>query len=132
MRLISMGVALSALVAFGQAGCDELGDQDTEGQALLPESDFATSDLEPGDNDFSPDGIFIFPGQAVRFRNLDTRDHTVTSGEADELNSAGRAFDFALAPGQEAAFEFNTVGVFPFFCRVHPEEEGAVSVGMLH
>lgn len=70
---------------------------------------------------FRPASVTIDVGQAVVFLNDDTRDHTATARDG--------SFDTGtLAPGARATRTFRTPGTFAYFCVIHPDMVGTVSV----
>lgn len=68
---------------------------------------------------FQPAEVQIKPGQAVRWTNQDSVQHTVT----------GSGFDSGLlSNGQQYQKVFNDVGSFDYHCSVHPQMLGKVIV----
>jgi plastocyanin len=72
---------------------------------------------------FTPTVIRIQPGQSVTWTNRDDTAHTVTGvalrwGAYDELSL-----------NDTVTYRFQTSGVFPYFCVIHPGMVGAVVVG---
>jgi plastocyanin len=72
---------------------------------------------------FTPTVIRIKTGQSVTWTNRDQTAHTVTGaamrwGGYDELNG-----------GDAVTYRFQSSGVFPYFCAIHPSMVGAVVVG---
>ena len=66
-------------------------------------------------------------GSTVTWRNNDLASHTVTSGSV--ADGFSEKFDSGLFPtGTFYSHEFNEIGVFPYFCVVHPWMEGIVKV----
>jgi hypothetical protein len=72
---------------------------------------------------FTPNVLRVQPGQNVTFLNADPMPHTVT-GVADSWGS-----NEELAEGQKVTYRFQTSGVFPYFCWVHPGMAAVVVVG---
>lgn len=77
---------------------------------------------------FSPATITVSPGQTVTWKNMDSIDHTVTSGTNGQPDGK---FDHVLHPGDTFQFTFSQAGSYPYFCRYHFSMgmTGTVSVG---
>jgi plastocyanin len=74
-----------------------------------------------GDRVFIPPTIAIATGGTVEWTNTDSDSHTATSADG--------AFDSGvLATGATFAHTFDTPGSYPFFCAIHPEMQGTISV----
>ena len=78
---------------------------------------------------FNPDILNIKAGQKVKWINMDSQIHTVTSGtDANDLQS-GKVFDSkALSANAHYEFTFQTPGVFSYYCQFHPQMVGRVIV----
>jgi plastocyanin len=81
--------------------------------------------IVPGEDRFSPFAQSIHVGEAVRFINMDTDDHSVVSDDA--FNTAGnRKLNIVLKgtdnnngkPGT-LVLHFNRPGTFVYYCRFH-------------
>ncbi|MBA3470746.1 MAG: lamin tail domain-containing protein [Herpetosiphonaceae bacterium] len=70
---------------------------------------------------FIPNNVTINVGTSVRWTNNDGAAHTSTSNTG-VWNSG------TLLTGQQFTFTFPTVGVFPYFCAIHPAMTGTVTV----
>lgn len=70
---------------------------------------------------FQPSAVTVRVGGTVRWRNMGSVFHTVTSGASSAASSMpGALFDHnPLAPGDTFEFTFTTVGTQPYFCRFH-------------
>lgn len=68
---------------------------------------------------FSPANVTVEPGTTVVWTNVDIVDHTVTSDyfTSDVLN-----------PGDSYSFTFEDEGEFDYFCTLHPQMKGKVTV----
>ncbi len=77
---------------------------------------------------FSPATLSLALNATVTWRNTDTIDHTVTSGQN---GVADGKFDHNLHPGETFSFTFKTAGTYPYFCRYHwtMGMTGSVAVG---
>ncbi len=70
---------------------------------------------------FTPATVTVDAGTAVRWRNNDSREHTVTSGS--------QAFDSGLiAAGATFTRVFSTPGTFSYLCLIHPDMTGTIAV----
>lgn len=71
--------------------------------------------------------MIIRVNQTVVWNNDDTASHTITSGTPD--GGPNGIFDSSLImSGNSFAFKFAKKGVYPYFCMVHPWQEGIVVV----
>ena len=71
---------------------------------------------------FNPTIIFVRPGETVTWRNEGSLPHTVTGANA----SWG---DYSeLLNGQVTSQRFDTAGMYPYYCLLHPGMVGAVAV----
>ncbi len=70
---------------------------------------------------FVPDSVRILVGETVRWINHDTDMHTSTSdnGVWDSGN---------LATGEQFSFTFDSTGVYPYHCEIHPSMTGKIVV----
>ena len=72
---------------------------------------------------FMPDSITIAQGDAIVWTNQDDAPHTVTS------QSGPAAFDSGnLAKGQSYSVTFSTPGSYSYYCSIHPDMKGKVTV----
>ncbi len=70
---------------------------------------------------FVPASITIKPGDTVMFVNNDGAPHTATADNG--------AFDTGrLSKGQSASLTFNAAGSFSYFCAVHPNMKGSITI----
>lgn len=77
---------------------------------------------------FYPGAIEITLGTTVTWINRDPALHTVTSGVTGDDNT-GEFFDSPeLQTGQEFSHTFDETGLYPYFCRFHPNMTGRVIV----
>jgi plastocyanin len=73
------------------------------------------------DFSFSPAKIAVKKGTKVTWINKDEAPHTVTANNG--------AFDSGvLEQGDKFTYKFKKAGKFAYFCRIHPEMTGSVSV----
>jgi len=78
-----------------------------------------------GANAFGDEPIVIYMGERMRWRNLDTLEHTVVADTAalPEFSTTG-----TLAPGGERSFVMNTPGTTRVHCADHPDMVGILVV----
>jgi plastocyanin len=74
------------------------------------------------DESYQPPALEVAVGATVTWENIDgDDDHTVTS--TDGVFNSG-----VFAPGTDFQHTFDTPGAFPYFCAIHPEMEGTITV----
>ncbi|MEJ6401669.1 cupredoxin domain-containing protein [Yoonia sp. 2307UL14-13] len=70
---------------------------------------------------FAPANLTISAGDTVRFVNEDSAPHTATADNG--------SFDTGrLSGGQAASLKFSSAGTFSYFCAVHPNMKGSITV----
>ena len=76
---------------------------------------------------FRPQAITVAAGTAVTWTNDDELPHTVTAGDPNDAPTG--QFDGPLeTKGSSFTFAFPTVGTFKYYCKVHPQMTGTVTV----
>ena len=70
---------------------------------------------------FSPANLSVKAGDTVQFVNMDGAPHTATA--KDGSFDTGR-----LGKGQSKAVTFSKKGTFDYFCAVHPNMKGKITV----
>lgn len=76
---------------------------------------------------FEPEEITIKVGEIIEWKNYDDAMHTITSGGPNDGPTG--LFDSGLAePDATYALKFNTPGEYPYFCMIHPWQEGMITV----
>jgi nitrite reductase (NO-forming) len=90
------------------------------GVSIAPGSSSLTTDA------FQPNPIEVGVGDTVTWTNEDSQPHTATSGEA--VTPDGRFDSGILAPAGTFDFTFTEAGEYPYFCLLHPNMVGTVSV----
>ena len=76
---------------------------------------------DAGSNSYTPNPIEVNVGQTTTWINDDSVIHTVTSTDG--------IFDSdILQRGQTFSYTFDRVGEYPYYCNVHPDMVGTVSV----
>jgi plastocyanin len=82
---------------------------DASADSYLPIANFAFGDLE------------VETGEEVVFGNSDSVPHTVT-GESGDFDSG------VFAPGERYATSFDDPGEYSFYCTLHPDMQGTITV----
>ena len=82
---------------------------------------------------FYPYLVTVYQGTTVQWLNQDSTLHTVTSGTAyanddDNVEPDGIFDSYIIKPVEEFSYQFDDVGVFPYFCMIHPWMKGVVQV----
>jgi plastocyanin len=81
-----------------------------------------------GDKAYQPNPITVKVGGEITWTNNDSQIHTATSGAPGSTDS-GSVFDSGiLSPGGSYSFTFDQPGDFPYYCTLHPQMVGTVSV----
>jgi plastocyanin len=78
------------------------------------------------DDAYDPNPIQAKAGDTVNWTNNDSTPHTATSGadsKPDGMFDSG-----TLEPGKSFSFMFERAGEYPYFCTLHPNMVGTVSV----
>lgn len=119
------GIVATAPSAFADHG---------KAEVSIVEGAWQSGDPAPcvaAQNCFEPMTVTIDVGGEVTWTNNDkggTGIHTVTSGELSD-DDAGSMFDTnILQPGDTFTHTFDTVGEYPYFCKLHPWMQGTVIV----
>lgn len=71
---------------------------------------------------YSPAAVSVPAGSKVTWMNMDADPHTVTSKGGGPLSSP------SLAKNGEYAHTFASAGTYEYFCAIHPQMKGAVTV----
>ena len=72
--------------------------------------------------EYAPGDITVAAGDTVTWTNSDTAPHTVTSTGGGPLDSP------TMQKGDTWSFTFTQAGSYPFYCAVHPDMKGSVTV----
>ncbi|HEY2766097.1 MAG TPA: cupredoxin family copper-binding protein, partial [Pseudonocardiaceae bacterium] len=72
---------------------------------------------------FQPQALDVAVGDTVTWVNNDTASHTVTVTDGPEKFDSG-----LLAPGKSFSHKFTMPGVYSYYCAVHPDMTGKVTV----
>jgi plastocyanin len=74
---------------------------------------------------FELEDLSVTVGQTVRWTNQDAAPHTATSG----TGSPSGVFDSGtLSQGGSYEYTFSQAGSFPYYCKIHPDMTGTVTV----
>ena len=90
------------------------------GVSIVPGSSSLTTDA------YAPNPIEVGVGDTITWTNDDSQPHTATSGEA--VTPDGNFDSGIMAPGATFDFTFTEAGEYPYFCLLHPNMVGTVSV----
>jgi plastocyanin len=83
------------------------------------------------DTAFQPNPVQVSVGSTVTWTNDDSQPHTVTSGQnaqPDGKFNSSPNFNPLMAPGQTFSHTFAEAGQYPYYCALHPNMVGTVSV----
>ena len=75
---------------------------------------------------YQPNPVQVSVGSTVTWTNNDAQPHTATSGE--NATPDGRFDSGIMAPAATFDHTFTEAGEFPYFCLLHPNMVGTVSV----
>jgi plastocyanin len=82
-----------------------------------------------GDKAYQPNPIMVKVGQKLTWTNDDSQIHTSTSGTGPGDAGSGNVFDSGiLSPGTSYSFTFDAPRNFPYYCTLHPQMVGTVSI----
>jgi nitrite reductase (NO-forming) len=80
---------------------------------------------------FAPNPVQVSVGDTVTWTNEDTQPHTVTSGQngqPDGKFDSSPNFNPLIAPAGTFSHTFTEAGEYPYYCALHPNQIGTVSV----
>ncbi|MDQ4067233.1 MAG: plastocyanin/azurin family copper-binding protein [Thermoproteota archaeon] len=77
-------------------------------------------------NAYQPNPVQVSMGTTVTWTNDDAQPHTVTSGE--NATPSGLFDSSIMAPGATFEHTFTEAGEYPYFCMLHPNMAGTVSM----
>ena len=81
----------------------------------------ASHTVEIRDFSFSPENLTIGAGDSVTFVNMDSAPHTATADNG--------GFDTGtLSKGQKTTLKFPSKGKFSYFCAIHPNMKGSITI----
>ncbi len=97
-----------------------VGGNTTTSVSIVPGSSTLTTDA------YQPNPIQVSVGSTVTWTNNDAQPHTATSGE--NATPDGRFDSGIMAPSATFDHTFTEAGEYPYFCLLHPNMVGTVSV----
>jgi plastocyanin len=74
------------------------------------------------DYEYSPAALTVAPGSKVTWMNMDSDAHTVTSTGGGPMSSPN------MSKNDEFSYTFAGSGTYQYFCAIHPQMKGAVTV----
>jgi plastocyanin len=92
----------------------------TTSVSIVPGSSTLTTDA------YQPNPVQVSVGSTVTWTNNDAQPHTATSGE--NATPDGRFDSSIMAPAATFDHTFTEAGEYPYFCLLHPNMVGTVSV----
>jgi plastocyanin len=92
----------------------------TNSISIVPGASTLTTDA------YQPNPVQVSVGSTVTWTNNDAQPHTATSGE--NATPDGRFDSSILAPSATFDHTFTEAGEYPYFCLLHPNMVGTVSV----
>jgi plastocyanin len=75
---------------------------------------------------YDPNPVQVKAGDMVTWTNNDSTPHTATSGS--NAKPDGTFDSSTLVQGKSFSFTFEKAGEYPYFCTLHPNMAGTVSV----
>jgi plastocyanin len=85
----------------------------------------ATPSVQILKDSYTPQAITVAVGETVTWTNVDTtpgNGHTVTSSGRGPLKSS------SMSQGGTFSYTFTTAGTFAYYCAIHPDMTGTVTV----
>jgi plastocyanin len=124
-QLIRLG-ASAALLALGLLAAPSVsaGNPCFHDFTMPPASSEATNEIKLLPCAFAPTVARVDVGSEVTFFNGPNFSHLVTGA-----NQAWGSPEVELQPGQKVSYTFDTAGIYPFACVLHPGMSGAIVVG---
>jgi plastocyanin len=106
--------------AGGATETGATGGGDPTGVSIVSGSSSLTTDA------YSPNPVQVSTGATVTWTNDDSQPHTATSGE--NTTPDGTFDSGVMAPAATFEHTFTEAGEYPYFCILHPNMVGTVSV----
>jgi plastocyanin len=120
-RLLAAGfVAASLALGLGATQVPALAGGGCHNSTFV---DAAAAHVDLKEACFYPMVTRVAAGRSVTWTNQEGMDHTVTG-----VSESFGTYD-PLAPSKSVTYRFDTDGVYPYFCLLHPGMVGAVVVG---
>jgi plastocyanin len=121
---VTGAAAANATNATGTTGATTGGGGGTN-VSIVPGSSSLT------DTAYQPNPVQVSVGDTITWTNDDTQPHTVTSGQngqPDGRFDSSPNFNPLMAPGDTFSHTFTEAGEYPYYCALHPNMVGTVSV----
>ena len=125
--IIIIGISLGIVILSKNTIVQDVDDQKTvlKGDVIMP-TKVSRPGCEKTDSCYTPSKIVIKQGNSVTWVNEDVAFHSVTSGYYDEPSEI---FDSGyLDPEESFTFIFENIGIYDYFCTLHPWMKGQVIV----
>lgn len=122
-----IGISLGIVILSQNTIVQDVDDQKTvlKGDIIMP-TKVSRPGCEKTDSCYIPSKIVIKQGNSVTWVNEDVAFHSVTSGYYDEPSEI---FDSGyLDPEESFTFVFENIGIYDYFCTLHPWMKGQVIV----
>lgn len=122
-----IGISLGIVILSQNTVVQDVDDQKTvlKGDIIMP-TKVSRPGCEKTDSCYIPSKIVIKQGNSVTWVNEDVAFHSVTSGYYDEPSEL---FDSGyLDPEESFTFVFENIGIYDYFCTLHPWMKGQVIV----
>ena len=122
-----IGISLGIVILSQNTIVQDVDDQKTvlKGDIIMP-TKVSRPGCEKTDSCYTPSKIVIKQGNSVTWVNEDAAFHSVTSGYYDEPSEI---FDSGyLDPEESFTFIFENIGIYDYFCTLHPWMKGQVIV----
>lgn len=122
-----IGISLGIVILSQNTIVQDVDDQKTvlKGDIIMP-TKVSRPGCEKIDSCYIPSKIVIKQGNSVTWVNEDVAFHSVTSGYYDEPSEI---FDSGyLDPEESFTFVFENIGIYDYFCTLHPWMKGQVIV----
>ena len=125
--VLLIGISLGIVILSQNTVVQDVDDQKTilKGDVIMS-TKVSRPGCEKTDSCYTPSKIVIKQGNSVTWVNEDAAFHSVTSGYYDEPSEI---FDSGyLDPEESFTFIFENIGIYDYFCTLHPWMKGQVIV----
>lgn len=116
VALLALGLLVVPTTSAGNPCYDE--------SAIPPAASGTDTEIKLLPCAFAPTVTYVAVGSEVTFFNGPNFSHLIT-GANREWGSA----DVEIQPGQKVSYTFDTAGIYPYACVLHPGMSGAIVVG---
>ena len=110
-----IGPLIVLIVAFG---CNQ--DDDENDTVMTPSGERDDNEVWILDLEFIPETLTVAESTTVIWVNQDVVDYRIRSGAPSEPTQLFNSETFGN--GETFSFTFNSVGTYPYFCELHPEQ----------